>query len=184
MTRAQRIAALKAAAKERILILDGAWGVMIQRQGLAEADYRGERFKDHATLLKGDNDVLCLTWPDIVADLHDQYYAAELDELVDRADRVGKVRCKVEIIEVSDDEMQIGKRMLGGCGDEFREEQRLQLRRGAPTTTIATSPPTRRARRRWWGTFTPAGGRAPAWRPTARLESVPFSTLSILNADP
>ncbi|HVM98949.1 MAG TPA: homocysteine S-methyltransferase family protein [Caulobacteraceae bacterium] len=79
MDRPQRIAALKAAARERILILDGAWGVMIQRRGLAEGDYRGERFKDHSVALKGDNDVLCLTRPDIVADLHDQYFAAGAD---------------------------------------------------------------------------------------------------------
>ena len=44
MSRTERIAALKAAAKERILILDGSWGVMIQRAGLTEADFRGERF--------------------------------------------------------------------------------------------------------------------------------------------
>lgn len=79
MTRADRIAALKAAAKERVLILDGSWGVMIQKRGLSEADYRGERFKDHAVQLKGDNDILCLTRPDIIADLHDQYFAAGAD---------------------------------------------------------------------------------------------------------
>ena len=78
-TRAERIAALKAAAKERILILDGSWGVMIQRRGLTEADYRGERFKDAPGQLKGDNDLLCITRPDIIADLHDQYYAAGAD---------------------------------------------------------------------------------------------------------
>ena len=79
MTRAERIEALKAAARERILILDGSWGVMIQRRGLAEADYRGERFADHPVQLKGDNDILCITRPDIIADLHDQYYAAGAD---------------------------------------------------------------------------------------------------------
>ena len=78
-SRADRIAALKAAAKARILILDGSWGVMIQRRGLAEADFRGARFADHKTLLKGDNDILCLTRPDIIADLHDQYFAAGAD---------------------------------------------------------------------------------------------------------
>ncbi|WP_374571702.1 homocysteine S-methyltransferase family protein [Phenylobacterium sp.] len=77
--RAERIARLKAIAKERILILDGSWGVMIQKRGLTEDDYRGERFKDHKVQLKGDNDLLCLTRPDIIADLHDQYYAAGAD---------------------------------------------------------------------------------------------------------
>jgi 5-methyltetrahydrofolate--homocysteine methyltransferase len=79
LDRKDRIAALKAAAGQRILMLDGAWGVMLQRRGLVEADYRGDRFKDSSVLLKGDNDILCLTRPDIVADLHDQYYAAGAD---------------------------------------------------------------------------------------------------------
>ena len=79
MTRTERIAALKAAAKERVLVLDGSWGVMIQKRGLAEADYRGDRFKDRPGQLKGNNDLLCITRPDIIADLHDQYFAAGAD---------------------------------------------------------------------------------------------------------
>ena len=79
MTRQERIAALKAAAKERVLILDGSWGVMIQKRGLDEADYRGDRFKDRPGQLKGNNDLLCITRPDIIADLHDQYFAAGAD---------------------------------------------------------------------------------------------------------
>jgi 5-methyltetrahydrofolate--homocysteine methyltransferase len=79
MNRTERIAALKAAAKERILILDGAWGVMIQRRGLSEADFRGDLFKDHPVQLKGDNDLLCLTRPDIIAELHAAYFAAGAD---------------------------------------------------------------------------------------------------------
>jgi 5-methyltetrahydrofolate--homocysteine methyltransferase len=79
MTRQERIAALKAAAKQRVLILDGSWGVMIQKRGLDEADFRGERFKHHVGQMKGNNDILCLTRPDVVADLHDQYFAAGAD---------------------------------------------------------------------------------------------------------
>ena len=79
MTRQERIAKLKAISKERVLILDGAWGVMFQRAGLTEADYRGDRFADHVGQLKGNNDILCLTRPDLVADLHDQYFAAGAD---------------------------------------------------------------------------------------------------------
>jgi 5-methyltetrahydrofolate--homocysteine methyltransferase len=79
MTRTDRIAALHAAARERILILDGAWGVMLQRKGLTEEDFRGDRFKAHNHPLKGDNDLLCLTRPDIIADLHDEYFAAGAD---------------------------------------------------------------------------------------------------------
>lgn len=77
--RAERIARLKAVAKQRILILDGAWGVMIQKRKLAEADYRGDRFHNHPVDMKGNNDILCLTRPDIIAELHDAYYAAGAD---------------------------------------------------------------------------------------------------------
>jgi len=77
--RQAKIAALKAAARERILVLDGSWGVMIQRRKLSEADFRGERFANHPLPLKGDNDLLCLTRPDIVTELHDAYFEAGAD---------------------------------------------------------------------------------------------------------
>ena len=51
---------------ERILLLDGAMGTMIQQRGLSEADFRGARFRDHAHDLKGDNDLLALTRPEVV----------------------------------------------------------------------------------------------------------------------
>jgi 5-methyltetrahydrofolate--homocysteine methyltransferase len=79
MTRADRIEALKAAAKERILVLDGSWGVMIQRQGLSEEDFRGARFAGHEGQMKGNNDILCLTRPDVIGGLHDAYFAAGAD---------------------------------------------------------------------------------------------------------
>lgn len=65
--------------KERILIIDGAMGTMIQRHTLEEADFRGERFRDHTHPLKGNNDVLSLTRPDIIRDIHRQYLAAGAD---------------------------------------------------------------------------------------------------------
>lgn len=65
--------------KERILVLDGAMGTMIQRHNLQEADFRGERFKDHAYPLKGNNDILCLTRPDIIKDIHRLYFEAGAD---------------------------------------------------------------------------------------------------------
>ncbi len=79
--RQNRIAALKAAARERILILDGSWGVMFQRMGLNEADYRGDRFTEdrYPGQMKGNNDILCLTRPDRVSELHNAYYAAGAD---------------------------------------------------------------------------------------------------------
>ena len=77
--RVERIAQLHRAARKRILVLDGSWGVMFQREALEEVDFRGARFADHAGPLKGDNDALCLSRPDLVAKLHDAYFAAGAD---------------------------------------------------------------------------------------------------------
>jgi 5-methyltetrahydrofolate--homocysteine methyltransferase len=66
---------------ERILIIDGAMGTMIQCYKLNESDYRGERFKDWPTDLKGNNDLLCLTQPQIIKEIHKQYLEAGADIL-------------------------------------------------------------------------------------------------------
>jgi 5-methyltetrahydrofolate--homocysteine methyltransferase len=79
MTRDQRIAALKEATRHRILILDGAMGTMIQRYKLDEAGYRGTRFKDHPRDLKGNNDLLVLTQPNIISEIHNAYFKAGAD---------------------------------------------------------------------------------------------------------
>jgi 5-methyltetrahydrofolate--homocysteine methyltransferase len=75
----KREEAIRRLLGERILLLDGAMGTMIQRHKLTEADFRGERFKDHGHDLKGNNDLLVLTQPDVIADIHRQYFAAGAD---------------------------------------------------------------------------------------------------------
>jgi 5-methyltetrahydrofolate--homocysteine methyltransferase len=65
--------------RQRIVIFDGSVGVLIQRKGLTEEDFRGERFKDHPRPLRNDVDVLCLTRPDIVAQVHREYLEAGAD---------------------------------------------------------------------------------------------------------
>ena len=70
---------LKRLLAERILVLDGAMGTMVQRHKLTEADFRGERFKNHPKDLKGNNDVLVLTRPDVIAGIHAEYLAAGAD---------------------------------------------------------------------------------------------------------
>ena len=66
---------------ERILVLDGAMGTMIQRHKLEEVDFRGEQFKNHPYPLKGNNDLLSITRPDIIKDIHRQYLEAGADIL-------------------------------------------------------------------------------------------------------
>jgi 5-methyltetrahydrofolate--homocysteine methyltransferase len=70
---------LEALLRERILVLDGAWGTMLQQAGLTDADYRGDRFRDHPREVAGDPDLLNLTRPDVVLDVHRQYIAAGAD---------------------------------------------------------------------------------------------------------
>src|ERR1044072_2794505 len=73
------MANIKDLLRERILIIDGAMGTMIQRYKLKEEDYRGERFKDWPSDLKGNNDLLCLTQPQIIKAIHKEYLEAGAD---------------------------------------------------------------------------------------------------------
>jgi 5-methyltetrahydrofolate--homocysteine methyltransferase len=74
-----RGAALAAVLQQRIAIIDGAMGTMIQRYKLGEADFRSTRFADHGKDLKGNNDLLVLTRPDVIGEIHRQYLAAGAD---------------------------------------------------------------------------------------------------------
>src|SRR3954471_24884372 len=80
-TRPARIAALHDALKQRILVLDGAMGTMIQRHRLSEAQYRGERFRDYGRDLRGNNDLLSITRPEVIREIHQQYLDAGADIL-------------------------------------------------------------------------------------------------------
>ena len=70
---------LKNLVNERIVIMDGAMGTMIQQEKLEEEDFRGDHFKNHSKELKGNNDLLCLTRPDIIRDIHRKYFEAGSD---------------------------------------------------------------------------------------------------------
>src|SRR5204862_1038904 len=70
---------LQALLEERILVLDGAWGVLLQSRGLSEEEWRGERFLDHPRDVKGDPDLLNLTRPEIVESVHRAYFEAGAD---------------------------------------------------------------------------------------------------------
>ena len=80
-TRPARLAALHDALKQRILVLDGAMGTMVQRYQLTEEQFRGDRFKDHAKDLRGNNDLLSITRPQVIREIHEQYLEAGADIL-------------------------------------------------------------------------------------------------------
>ncbi len=77
--RQARILQLRQALEARILVLDGAMGTMLQAHALDEEGFRGDRFVDHTQDLKGNNDLLSLTQPDIIHDIHADYLAAGAD---------------------------------------------------------------------------------------------------------
>lgn len=70
---------IQQAIKERILVLDGAMGTMLQRNNFSEEDFRGERFKDFPHPLKGNNDLLSITQPEAVKQVHRFYFQAGAD---------------------------------------------------------------------------------------------------------
>jgi len=65
--------------KQRIVIFDGSMGVMLQRKGLSDEDFRGERFRHHPKPLRNNSDVLCLTQPGLVTQVHNEYLEAGAD---------------------------------------------------------------------------------------------------------
>ncbi|WP_413291180.1 methionine synthase [Bdellovibrio sp. HCB337] len=79
MKKSALLVELEQALRERLLFLDGAMGTMVQLHKLSEADYRGDRFKNHTKDLKGNNDLLVLTKPQVIYDIHYQYLAAGAD---------------------------------------------------------------------------------------------------------
>src|SRR5689334_23851738 len=74
-----RIEKLKQLLDQRIVLLDGAWGVLLQKRLRSEDDYRGEWFRDHSSDVAGDPDLLNLTRPDVILELHREYFAAGAD---------------------------------------------------------------------------------------------------------
>ena len=79
MTRNERLALFRTEIKDRILVLDGAMGTMIQGYNLTEADFRGHRFQDHSKALKGNNELVSLTCPEVLAEIHRNHFRAGAD---------------------------------------------------------------------------------------------------------
>ena len=105
--------------KKRILIIDGAMGTMIQQYKLAEEDYRGERFKDWPSDLKGNNDLLSLTQPQIVKEIHKKYLAAGADIIETNTFNAQKVSLADYGMQALAYEMNVA---AAKCAREAREE--------------------------------------------------------------
>src|ERR1044071_9923788 len=111
---------------ERILIIDGAMGTMIQRYKLSEADYRGERFKDWPSDVKGNNDLLCLTQPQIIKEIHKQYLEAGADIIETNTFNSQKISLADYNMQALAYELNFAaSKCAREAVDEFRKEQKL-----------------------------------------------------------
>ncbi|ENO84916.1 methionine synthase [Thauera aminoaromatica] len=143
---ADRSIELRQLLAERILILDGAMGTMIQQEKLGEADYRGERFLDHPKDLKGNNDLLVLTRPDVVAGIHRAYLEAGADLIETNtfnATRVSQAEYGLEVLAY---ELNVeGARLVRRLCDEYTAKDPARPRfcagvLGPTSRTLSISP--------------------------------------------
>jgi 5-methyltetrahydrofolate--homocysteine methyltransferase len=136
--------ALPRLLEQRIAILDGATGTMIQRFRLTEADYRGERFKDHPKDLKNNGELLSLTRPDVVRDIHEGYLAAGADII--ETNTFGATRIAQDDYELGDfaREMNVASaRLAREAADRFSTPDKPRFVAGAlgPTPKTASISP-------------------------------------------
>lgn len=132
-----RISKLEAEAAKRILILDGAMGTMIQTYALTEDDFRGQRFADWGSPLRGNNDLLNLTRPDIIAAIHEQYYEAGADFVETNTFSATTIAMADYRMEALADEIAAeGARIARGVAD------RLEARDGKPRGVLGAIGPT------------------------------------------
>ncbi len=130
--------------RQRILILDGAMGTVIQEYGLQEDDFRGERFADKPGMLKGNNDMLCLTRPDVVADIHERYLQAGADIITTNtfnAQRISQADYHME--EAVAEMNRQGARLARAAADKFSTADRPRFVAGSmgPTNKTCSMSP-------------------------------------------
>ncbi|MBO4826692.1 MAG: methionine synthase [Prevotella sp.] len=130
--------------RQKILILDGAMGTMIQQYGLTEADFRGERFKDAEGQMKGNNDMLNLTRPDVVIDIHRKYLAAGADIIETNtfsSQRISEADYHLE--SACYDMALAGARLARQAADEFTSEDKPRFVAGSvgPTNKTCSMSP-------------------------------------------
>ena len=136
--------ALSSLLRQRILIIDGAMGTMIQRHRLSEADFRGARFATHAKDLKGNNDLLVLTRPDVIGQIHEAYLAAGADLI--ETNTFGATSIAQEDYGLADIayEMNVAAaRVARAAADQFTSAERPRFVAGAlgPTPRTASISP-------------------------------------------
>ena len=130
--------------QNRILILDGAMGTKIQTYGLTESDFRGDRFKDVVGQMKGNNDMLSLTRPDVIEDIHRQYLLAGADIIATNtfsSQRISQADYGLE--EAARDMAYEGARIARAVADEFSTKEKPRFVAGSigPTNKTCSMSP-------------------------------------------
>lgn len=130
--------------RNRILLLDGAMGTMVQTYGLDENDFRGGLFAGHNVQLKGNNDVLCLTRPDVILDIHRKYLEAGADIIETNtfsAQRISQADYRIE--DYSRDIALAGARLARQAADEYSTQGRQRFVAGSvgPTNKTCSMSP-------------------------------------------
>lgn len=146
MRRKPSWAALETAAQERILIIDGAMGTMIQRHKLGEEHYRGERFADHSKDVKGNNDLLVLTQPSVIEDIHSEYLAAGADMIETNtfnAQRISLADYHMEDLayEINVEAAKLARRAADAWSAKTPEKPRFVAGAVGPTNRTASISP-------------------------------------------
>ena len=137
---------LTQALKQKILILDGAMGTMIQRHSLSEKDFRGKLLKDHPTDIKGNNDVIALTCPEVLLDIHNSYLKAGSDILETNtfgANRISQADYQMEdyVYEINRCSAQLAKQCAVEFTQKTPEKPRYVAGALGPTTRTASISP-------------------------------------------
>ena len=130
--------------EERVLILDGAMGTVIQQYGLTEDDFRGERFTAIEGIMKGNNDVLCLTRPDVISDIHKRYLKAGADIITTNTFNAQRISQSDYHTEHFAREMNLqGARLARQCADEFSSSDKPRFVAGSvgPTNKTCSMSP-------------------------------------------
>jgi 5-methyltetrahydrofolate--homocysteine methyltransferase len=144
--RSSRLDRLTEALESRILILDGAMGTMVQTYGLGEADFRGRRFADHPVSLKGNNDLLSLTRPDIVREIHLSYLEAGADLISTNtfnANRISQAdyQCEQAVYEMNVEAARIARAAADDVQERDPARPRYVVGSLGPTNRTASISP-------------------------------------------
>ena len=178
-SRSDRIASLHEALEDRILLLDGAMGTMVQGYRLEEADFRGERFRDHPKDLKGNNDFLNLSRPDVIGEIHTAFLAAGSD-IVETNTFSGTTIAQADygaealVDEINDEGARIARQAADAMTAKDPSRPRFVARALGPTHRTASISPRGRGPSEF-------GSRTSHWSPARSSPKWPSSCCRLTN---